>query len=144
MFCSRRGRSPTPIRRSPGGLHHDMRLIDTVSNVVEIVKHDHGHGHSNGRRRITGKHCLLNRTELCEGYLKFLPTLLTMALRIGWGCSCNITSYWSPSHHLTFLLLSEIEGWFNSWPKNRKEFFASLNAFPVTLVPVFYISDKYF
>ncbi|XP_033611778.1 voltage-dependent calcium channel type A subunit alpha-1 isoform X2 [Cryptotermes secundus] len=50
----RRGRSPTPIRRSPGGLHHDMRLIDTVSNVVEIVKHEHGHGHDHGhnRRRI--------------------------------------------------------------------------------------------
>ncbi|XP_069690114.1 voltage-dependent calcium channel type A subunit alpha-1 isoform X22 [Periplaneta americana] len=54
---SRRGRSPTPIRRSPGGgQHQDMRLIDTVSNVVEIVKHEHGHGHGHGhghnRRRI--------------------------------------------------------------------------------------------
>lgn len=51
---SRRGRSPTPIRRSPVGLHHDMRLIDTVSNVVEIVKHDPGHGHGNSKKRITG------------------------------------------------------------------------------------------
>jgi hypothetical protein len=60
LFCSRRGRSPTPIRRSPGGLHHDTRLVDTVSNVVEIVKHDHDHGHN--RRRIIGKESLL--TEL--------------------------------------------------------------------------------
>jgi hypothetical protein len=82
MFCSRRGHSPTPIRRSPGGLHHDMRLIDTVSNVVEIVKHDHGHGHGNSKKRITGKHHLLNRTEMCEGHMQSLPTLLMVPHRI--------------------------------------------------------------
>ena len=65
-----------------------------------------------------------------------------MPHRIGTGYSCNITTYWSPSHHLILLLHSEIEGRLSSWPKNRKEFFASMNAFPVTLVPVFYVSNR--
>jgi len=141
-LCSRRGRSPTPIRRSPVGVHHDMRLSDTVSNVVEIVKHDPGHGHSNSKKPATGKHCLLQRAELREGNWKLLPTLLMVLHRIDTGYSCDITTYWSPSHCFTLLLHSEIEGWFSSWPKNRREFFASVNAFPVTLVPVFYISNR--
>lgn len=91
-LCSRRGRSPTPIRRSPGGLHHDMRLIDTVSNVVDIVKHDPGHGHGNSKKRITGKHCLLRRAELREWYWKLLSTLLMMPHRIDTGYSCDITT----------------------------------------------------
>lgn len=66
-LCSRRGRSPTPIRRSPGGPHHDMRLIDTVSNVVEIVKHDHGHGHGNNKKRITGKQPSLTELNYVKG-----------------------------------------------------------------------------
>lgn len=58
VFCSRGGHSPTPIGRSLGGQHHDVRLIDTVSNVVDIVKHEHahGHGHSHNRRQDKGKH----------------------------------------------------------------------------------------
>lgn len=33
-------RSPSPHRRYPQ-LHHDIGFSDTVSNVVEIVKHEH-------------------------------------------------------------------------------------------------------
>ncbi|GLV41113.1 cacophony [Carabus blaptoides fortunei] len=46
-------RSPSPRRRHTH-LHHDIGFSDTVSNVVEIVKHDH---HSRGysqRNRIRG------------------------------------------------------------------------------------------
>ncbi|CAH1100381.1 unnamed protein product [Psylliodes chrysocephalus] len=34
-------RSPSPRRRYPQHLHHDIGFSDTVSNVVEIVKHEH-------------------------------------------------------------------------------------------------------
>ncbi|CAG9865175.1 unnamed protein product [Phyllotreta striolata] len=34
-------RSPSPRRRHPHHLHHDIGFSDTVSNVVEIVKHEH-------------------------------------------------------------------------------------------------------
>ncbi|XP_065171189.1 voltage-dependent calcium channel type A subunit alpha-1-like isoform X8 [Atheta coriaria] len=34
-------RSPSPGRRYPSHLHHDIGFSDTVSNVVEIVKHEH-------------------------------------------------------------------------------------------------------
>ncbi|XP_023311464.1 voltage-dependent calcium channel type A subunit alpha-1 [Anoplophora glabripennis] len=34
-------RSPSPRRRYPHHLHHDIGFSDTVSNVVEIVKHEH-------------------------------------------------------------------------------------------------------
>ncbi|KAL4709794.1 hypothetical protein ACJJTC_001248 [Scirpophaga incertulas] len=35
-------RTPSPRRRGPyGGYHHDIGFSDTVSNVVEIVKHEH-------------------------------------------------------------------------------------------------------
>lgn len=46
-FAFRRGnspslqRSPSPRRRYPPHLHHDIGFSDTVSNVVEIVKHEH-------------------------------------------------------------------------------------------------------
>nr|CAD7265654.1 unnamed protein product [Timema shepardi] len=48
----RRGRSPTPIHRSPSPrrVHHDIGFSDTVSNVVEIVKHEYGHGHRRAGR----------------------------------------------------------------------------------------------
>ncbi|CAG9110110.1 unnamed protein product [Plutella xylostella] len=36
-------RTPSPRRRGHyGGYHHDIGFSDTVSNVVEIVKHEHG------------------------------------------------------------------------------------------------------
>jgi hypothetical protein len=44
-----------------------MRLIDTVSNVVEIVKHDHGHGHGNDKKRITGKQSSLTELNYVKG-----------------------------------------------------------------------------
>nr|CAD7456849.1 unnamed protein product [Timema tahoe] len=49
---SMRGRSPTPIHRSPSPrrAHHDIGFSDTVSNVVEIVKHEYGHGHRRAGR----------------------------------------------------------------------------------------------
>lgn len=62
--------------------------------------------------------------------------------RIDTGYFCDIIIYWLPSHHFTLLLHSESEGWFSSWPKKRREFFSSVNAFPVALVPVFYISNR--
>ncbi|XP_056643355.1 voltage-dependent calcium channel type A subunit alpha-1 isoform X22 [Diorhabda sublineata] len=34
-------RSPSPLRRYPRHLHHDIGFSDTVSNVVEIVKQEH-------------------------------------------------------------------------------------------------------
>ncbi|KAG5879870.1 hypothetical protein JTB14_036702 [Gonioctena quinquepunctata] len=34
-------RSPSPRRKYPQQLHHDIGFSDTVSNVVEIVKHEH-------------------------------------------------------------------------------------------------------
>ncbi|KAJ8934779.1 hypothetical protein NQ318_005621 [Aromia moschata] len=34
-------RSPSPRRKYPPHLHHDIGFSDTVSNVVEIVKHEH-------------------------------------------------------------------------------------------------------
>ncbi|XP_077299455.1 calcium voltage-gated channel subunit cacophony [Arctopsyche grandis] len=34
-------RTPSPRRRYHQGIHHDIGFSDTVSNVVEIVKHDH-------------------------------------------------------------------------------------------------------
>ncbi|XP_063223249.1 voltage-dependent calcium channel type A subunit alpha-1 [Bacillus rossius redtenbacheri] len=58
----RRARSPVPARRSPSPRkharhpahhhHHDYGFSDTVSNVVEIVKHEHGiHPRRSGRVR---------------------------------------------------------------------------------------------
>ncbi|KAK9871168.1 hypothetical protein WA026_011450 [Henosepilachna vigintioctopunctata] len=46
-------RSPSPRRRYPSHLHHDIGFSDTVSNVVEIVKHEHHRTHSH-RRFIRG------------------------------------------------------------------------------------------
>jgi hypothetical protein len=89
VFCSRQGHSPTPIRISPGSQHHDMRLIDTVSNVVDIVKHEHAHGygHSRNRRRNIGEHSPL--TELyfirgcemfpCESQISKLATAMILS-----------------------------------------------------------------
>ncbi|KAF6205925.1 hypothetical protein GE061_020101 [Apolygus lucorum] len=37
------GRSPSPRRMYPHHPHHDIGFSDTVSNVVEIVKHEHSH-----------------------------------------------------------------------------------------------------
>lgn len=59
-------RTPSPRRRGhhhyPPGYHHDIGFSDTVSNVVEIVKHEHQrHGrphrgphqyHQHGRYRL--------------------------------------------------------------------------------------------
>ncbi|XP_045474273.1 voltage-dependent calcium channel type A subunit alpha-1 isoform X10 [Harmonia axyridis] len=42
-------RSPSPRRRYPSHLHHDIGFSDTVSNVVEIVKHEHHRAHSHRR-----------------------------------------------------------------------------------------------
>ncbi|XP_044762301.1 voltage-dependent calcium channel type A subunit alpha-1 isoform X15 [Coccinella septempunctata] len=42
-------RSPSPRRRYPSHLHHDIGFSDTVSNVVEIVKHEHQRAHSHRR-----------------------------------------------------------------------------------------------
>ncbi|XP_064213761.1 cacophony A isoform X8 [Tribolium castaneum] len=42
-------RSPSPRRKYPPHLHHDIGFSDTVSNVVEIVKHEHQRSHSNRR-----------------------------------------------------------------------------------------------
>lgn len=55
--CNRRGnspslqRSPSPRRRYPPHLHHDIGFSDTVSNVVEIVKHEHQRAQSHHRNR---------------------------------------------------------------------------------------------
>ncbi|NP_001159383.1 cacophony A [Tribolium castaneum] len=46
-------RSPSPRRKYPPHLHHDIGFSDTVSNVVEIVKHEHQRSHSN-RRFVRG------------------------------------------------------------------------------------------
>lgn len=54
-FNCRRGnsptlqRSPSPRRRYPPHLHHDIGFSDTVSNVVEIVKHEHQKAQSHRR-----------------------------------------------------------------------------------------------
>ncbi|KAL3280074.1 hypothetical protein HHI36_017581 [Cryptolaemus montrouzieri] len=42
-------RSPSPRRRYPSHLHHDIGFSDTVSNVVEIVKHEHHRAQSHRR-----------------------------------------------------------------------------------------------
>ncbi|XP_042869765.1 voltage-dependent calcium channel type A subunit alpha-1-like isoform X9 [Penaeus japonicus] len=51
----RRLRSPTPNRRSPSprraGQPHDVGFSDAVSDLVDLVKHDHGHK----RGRLRGK-----------------------------------------------------------------------------------------
>ncbi|XP_063907007.1 voltage-dependent calcium channel type A subunit alpha-1 isoform X5 [Zophobas morio] len=44
-------RSPSPRRKYPPHLHHDIGFSDTVSNVVEIVKHEH-HKSSSHHTRI--------------------------------------------------------------------------------------------
>ncbi|XP_031338416.1 voltage-dependent calcium channel type A subunit alpha-1 isoform X28 [Photinus pyralis] len=47
-------RSPSPRRHYPHHLHHDIGFSDTVSNVVEIVKHEHQRAQSNKSRYIRG------------------------------------------------------------------------------------------
>ncbi|CAH1183785.1 unnamed protein product [Phaedon cochleariae] len=42
-------RSPSPRRRYPQHLHHDIGFSDTVSNVVEIVKYEHQRASQRGR-----------------------------------------------------------------------------------------------
>ncbi|XP_071055556.1 voltage-dependent calcium channel type A subunit alpha-1 isoform X4 [Onthophagus taurus] len=42
-------RSPSPRKRYPTHLHHDIGFSDTVSNVVEIVKHEHHRSQSHKR-----------------------------------------------------------------------------------------------
>lgn len=58
MLLYRRANSPS-LQRSPSPrkrhLHHDIGFSDTVSNVVEIVKHEHHRGHSQRNNRIRGK-----------------------------------------------------------------------------------------
>lgn len=64
---SRRGHSPS-LQRSPSPrkrshqhhhqqqhLHHDIGFSDTVSNVVEIVKHEHQRHYSGRSRKIRGR-----------------------------------------------------------------------------------------
>ncbi|XP_052754604.1 LOW QUALITY PROTEIN: voltage-dependent calcium channel type A subunit alpha-1 [Galleria mellonella] len=46
-------RTPSPRRRHYGGYHHDIGFSDTVSNVVEIVKHEH---HRHGRTHRAPHH----------------------------------------------------------------------------------------
>ncbi|KAF5301170.1 hypothetical protein FQA39_LY10848 [Lamprigera yunnana] len=47
-------RSPSPRRHYPHHLHHDIGFSDTVSNVVEIVKHEHQRAQSNKSRYARG------------------------------------------------------------------------------------------
>ncbi|KAF5297478.1 hypothetical protein FQR65_LT10014 [Abscondita terminalis] len=47
-------RSPSPRRHYPHHLHHDIGFSDTVSNVVEIVKHEHQRAQSNKSRYVRG------------------------------------------------------------------------------------------
>ncbi|XP_025830104.1 voltage-dependent calcium channel type A subunit alpha-1 isoform X9 [Agrilus planipennis] len=47
-------RSPSPGKRYQHHLHHDIGFSDTVSNVVEIVKHEHHRSHSNKSKFIRG------------------------------------------------------------------------------------------
>lgn len=66
IFICRRGnspsltRSPSPGRHYPHHLHHDIGFSDTVSNVVEIVKHEHHRSHSNKNRYMRGELFKLN------------------------------------------------------------------------------------
>ncbi|KAK4881175.1 hypothetical protein RN001_004494 [Aquatica leii] len=47
-------RSPSPRRHYPQHLHHDIGFSDTVSNVVEIVKHEHQRAQTNKSRYVRG------------------------------------------------------------------------------------------
>lgn len=66
-------RSPSPRRRYPPHLHHDIGFSDTVSNVVEIVKHEHHRSHH--KRFVRGEYHPITptippKTQILENLIK--------------------------------------------------------------------------